>query len=508
MESIVRFSKPALMPFVFVLCALTLIGCSREPEDVSTGEGTAQDSVAAASAPEPPADLLSTAARSWTGDFDEMVERRIIRALVVYNSTNFFFDEDARPRGISYELLKTFEEAVNKKHGQGAIKVHVIQIPVRRDRLISALLEGHGDIAVANLTITDERRNVVDFSDPLYAGVKEIVVTGPQSPQIERLEDLSDQEVWVRESSSYFESLQGLNRTFEQQGLEPVKIRKTEEQLETEDLLEMVAAGLLGITIADHYIAEAWIDVLDGLELHPELTLRTGGEIGWMFRKDSPELAAEINAFVKENKKGTLMGNMLIKRYYTNSQWIKNSTTKEELERLRGMIDIFQKYGNEYEFDWLLIAAQGYQESGLDQSRVSRAGAVGVMQMLRSTASDPNVNIPEIDQLEHNIHAGNKYMRFILDHYFQDAELDRLNRHLFAFASYNAGPNRIARLRKQAGDQGFDPNVWFQNVEIVVGREVGREPVQYVSNIFKYYVAYKLSLEQIEQRSGNTRGTS
>ena len=122
------------------------------------------------------------------------------------------------------------------------------------------------------------------------------------------------------------------------------------------------------------------------------------------------------------------------------------------------------------------------------------------MQLLRSTAKDPNVDIPEIEVLENNIHAGNKYMRFILDHYFADAEMDRLNKHLFAFASYNAGPNRIARLRKQAAEEGFDPNVWFGNVEVIVGREVGREPVQYVSNIFKYYVAYRLSLGQLEQR--------
>jgi len=346
-----------------------------------------------------------------------------------------------------------------------------------------------------------ERRELVDFSNPTYSGVDEIVVTGPSAPPIAKIEDLAGEEVWVRASSSYFDSLQKLNESFEQKNLEPIKIQKAEEQLETEDLLEMTAAGLLGITIADSYIAEAWAETLDGLKLHPEVAIRSGGEIAWMFRHDSPELAAAVNAFVQENKKGTLLGNMLFKRYYVNSKWIHNATTGDELAKLKGMVELFRAYGGEYDFDWLMIAAQGYQESGLDQSKVSHAGAVGVMQLLRSTAADPNVNIPEIDELESNIHAGNKYMRFILDHYFADAELmTHLNRHLFAFASYNAGPNRIARLRKKAEEEGFDPNVWFQNVEVVVGREVGREPVQYVSNIFKYYVAYKLSLDRLEQR--------
>jgi len=494
----------ALLALLFL--AVSSTGCGAGGE-----EGTATNATGAGEAPAANGDkgglsvrddILSDfkAAESWTGDLDGMIERRVIRALVVYNSTNFFFDEDARPRGISFDLLNAFEEAINKKLGTGTLKFHVVPIPVRRDFLISHLRDGHGDLALANLTITDERRELVDFSDPGWSGVDEIVVTGPDSPSITKLEDLAGQEVWVRESSSYFDSLQKLNQSFKQQGLEPVKIQKAEEQLETEYLLEMVAAGLLGVTIADDYIAEAWSEVLDGLQLHPDIAISTGGEIGWMFRKNSPKLAAEVNAFIKKNKQGTLLGNMLVKRYYVNSKWINDATARDELVRLRGMVDLFRNYAGEYNFDWLLIAAQGYQESGLDQSKVSRAGAVGVMQMLRSTAADPNVNIPEIDVLENNIHAGNKYMRFILDHYFADSEMDELNKHLFAFASYNAGPNRIARLRKKAAEQGFDPNVWFQNVEIVVGREVGREPVQYVSNIFKYYVAYKLALDQLEQR--------
>ena len=259
----------------------------------------------------------------------------------------------------------------------------------------------------------------------------------------------------------------------------------------------MVAAGVFGITIADNYIAEAWSGVFENLTVHKELAIRTGGELGWMFRHGSPKLAAEVNAFVKENKQGTMIGNTLFKRYYSQSKWIKNPDNQRDLERLRSMVDLFQNYADEYDFDWLLIAAQAYQESHLDHSARSRSGAIGVMQILKSTAKDPNVGIPDIENLEKNIHAGNKYMRFILDHYFADADMDDLNKHLFAFASYNAGPNRVARLRKKAEAQGYDPNVWFDNVEIVAGREVGREPVQYVSNIFKYYVAYRMSLGRV-----------
>jgi len=442
-------------------------------------------------------DLISPLTESWKGDLDGMIERRVIRALVVYNSTNFFFDEEARPRGITYEFLTLFEERINKRFGKSKQKIHVVQIPVRRDQLIPYLVDGHADLVAANLTITDERRKQADFSIPGWKGVEEIVVTGPKGPSISSLEDLAGQEIWVRESSSYFGSLQELNKSFKEQGIKPVKIKKAEEQFETEELLEMVAAGVFGITIADNYIAEVWAGVFKELTVHKDLAIRTGGELGWMFRHDSPKLAAEVNAFIKENKQGTLIGNTLFKRYYSQSKWIKDPNNQRDRDRLRSMVDLFQNYAGEYDFDWLLIAAQGYQESNLDNSARSRSGAIGVMQMLKSTAKDPNVGIPDIENLEKNIHAGNRYMRFILDHYFADADMDELNRHLFAFASYNAGPNRVAKLRKKAEAQGYDPDVWFDNVEIVAGREVGREPVQYVSNIFKYYVAYRMSLGEV-----------
>ena len=140
-----------------------------------------------------------------------------------------------------------------------------------------------------------------------------------------------------------------------------------------------------------------------------------------------------------------------------------------------------------------MLAALGYQESQLNQNLKSDAGAVGVMQILPSTAKDKNVGIPNISELDPNIHAGTKYLRFMTDYYFaEDPGLDRFNRTLFAFASYNAGPARVAKLREEAAQMGLDPNKWFRNVEVVAAKRIGRETVQYVSNIFKYYVAYKL----------------
>jgi membrane-bound lytic murein transglycosylase MltF len=340
----------------------------------------------------------------------------------------------------------------------------------------------------------------VDFSVPAARDISEVVVTGPRSPALTTLDDLSGTKVFVRPSSSYWESLNELNALFRERGLEEIEIAATSEYLETEDLLEMVNAGLIKITIADDYLARFWGQVLPNIVIHEDLAVATGGNLGWAIRPDAAGLKQRVDQFVKANREGRLLGNMLIKRYLQDTKYVKNALADEDRQRFDEVIDLFQKYGDRYTFDYLMVAAQAYQESGLDQSVVSRAGAIGIMQILPSTAADKSVGIPDISTIDNNIHAGTKYLRYIVDHYFDDPEIDEVNRTLFAFASYNAGPNRIRRLRAKAAESGYDPNLWFRNVEVVVANEVGREPVRYVSNIFKYYTVYSLLTEQDEVR--------
>lgn len=438
-------------------------------------------------------------AESWKGDFDGMVERRVIRALVVYSKMMFFLDA-GRQRGVSHDMLTEFEKFINEKLGTGTLKVKVLFIPVTRDQLLPALIEGKGDIAAANLTITPERQEEVDFADPLLKGISEIVVTGPAGPQLETLQDLSGKEVHVRPSSSYYGSLGTLNETFAREGRKPVKVVPADERFEDSDLLEMVNAGLVPAVIVDSHKAEFWKEIFKNVTLHPGAAVRTGGQIAWAFRKGSPKLKEIINEFVKGHRKGTLMGNILFKRYLEENTWARNAVSPEELNKFNRTVDLFKKYADRYGFDYLMTGALAYQESALDHSKRSRAGAVGIMQILPSTASDRNVGIPDIENLESNIHAGTKYLHFLRSRYFDDPAVDGLNQTLLAFASYNAGPARIAQLRKETAEMGLDPNVWFDNVEVAAARRIGRETVQYVSNIFKYYVAYRYVVEQHNAR--------
>lgn len=431
----------------------------------------------------------------WHGDYDGMVDRRIIRALVPFGGYQFYY-EDGRPRGASYELLQRLEEHVNREAGRGNIKIHVVAIPMNRDELIPALLDGHADLIAADLTITPERSRLVTFARPMLTNVNEVVVTGPGAAPLESLDDLSATSIVVRQSSSYFEHLGKVSEDFVSRALEPPVIRLADEILEAEDLLEMVNGGIIPMTVMDDYKARFWAGVFPNINVREDLPINEGGSIAWAMRNDSPLLEATIKGFLSKYGKGTMIGNDTYNRYLSSASRVRCSHTRRALGEIRALSEILKKYGEQYDFDWLMLAAQGYQESGLRQDRRSPAGAIGLMQIKPSTAADKNVGIDDVTTVDNNVHAAAKYMRFIADRYFSDEKFNTVNQWLFSLAAYNAGPAKINRYRKEAAEQGYDPYRWFDNVEIIAARRIGRETVTYVSNIFKYFVGYQLTLER------------
>lgn len=436
----------------------------------------------------------------WTGDIEGMRERRYIRALVLYNKTNFFYD-GPQPRGITYEALKEFEKFLNNKLNTGDKPIHMVFLPVSREEGIRRMHDGRGDIAASNISIIPELQELMDFSDPVCEGAREVIVSGPAAPQIASVDDLSGKEVFVRRISRYWSNLERLNEHFKASGRPPLVLKAADENLQDEDILDMVNAGLVGVTVMDDLIAGFWGKVYDGITVHNDLSIADGDRIGWAVQKGTPQFLSLINEFVKDHKAGTAFGNTLLQKYLKDTKWAKNNVAPQEMEKFKTAVAFSKKYGAQYDFDWLMIAAQAYQESQIDQTKASPVGAVGVMQIKPSTASGDPINISGVDEdMEKNINAGVKYLNFIMDNYFKDAKMTNIDRGLFAFASYNAGPNRIAKLRKEAEAEGLNPNVWFNHVEIVAAKEIGAETVNYVSNIYKYYVAYKIVAENTAKK--------
>jgi membrane-bound lytic murein transglycosylase MltF len=485
-----------------LLALFLLAACQKQSVAPTSTEQAKQQE---ASPPSISSDGLPTASSSTvslpmtftrdTGDLDAMMKRRRIRALVILNPVGFFYDK-GHPRGAMYETLAEFQKFVNKKLKTGKLPTTITFLPMRSDQIEKALSEGLGDIVAYGVVVTPEREKNFAFSIPLMTDVKQIVVTRGDAGSISTLADLGGKEVYVNPITTYYQNLQTANETLKNSGKAPMVIKAADKNLTDDDLLQMVNAGLIPATITVQQRADLWSQVLPNLKSHPDLVIASGQNIAWAMRKNNPQLKQLVDEFVPTHAVGTSFGNTLLRRYLQNTKWVKNSTSSEELKKFQANVALFQKYAGEYDFDVMMIAAQAYQESLLDQSKRNPSGAVGIMQVIPKYAAAPPINIPNVGTAEPNIHAGVKMLRNIEDTYFNDPGIDRLNKTLFVFASYNAGPSRVAGLRRKAANMGLDPNVWFGNVELVAAKEIGQETVTYVSNIYKYYVAYKLAAEQ------------
>jgi len=438
---------------------------------------------------------LPTVAREFEGDFDGMVERRVVRMLVPYSRT-LYFNDKGRERGLTADFARDFERYINQKYRQqlGKRPITVLLIPTTRDKLLPSVVDGLGDIAAGDLTATDERKTIVDFFVPSdQFSMSEVVLTGPTSPPINSVDDLAGKTVHVRKSSNFYEDLVALNDRFQKEGKPLVTLVLVPDALESEDMMEMLSAGVLQAIVVNDWMAKMWAQVLPKIKVNEGVVVRTGAVLGWAIRKDSPKLREILGDFYVNAVKKVNPSAVRLAQYYKRIKQLKDPTGSEEYQRFETTLGFFRKYGHQYGFDPLMLAAQGYQESQLNQQAKSRVGAVGIMQLMPATGTE--LKVGDIKLAEPNIHGGAKYMDQLMTKYFPDAKFSEMDRSFFAFASYNAGPGKIARMRAEAQKRGLDPNVWLNNVELVTAEKIGIETTTYVRNIFKYYVSYKLMLD-------------
>jgi membrane-bound lytic murein transglycosylase MltF len=426
-----------------------------------------------------------------TADLSTLRKRGVIRVLVTYKKTDYFV-VNGQQRGFEYELMEQYKEFINKGDKKGQLHLDIVYIPIPFENLMTSLVEGRGDIAAAGLTITPERRKQVAFTTPYIQDISEVVVTYKSDKSIRSIDDLSGRIVYVLRGSSYVQHLVQLAEKFKKEDRPPVYIVESDPYLATEDILELVNAGIVDLTVADDHIAKLWSNVLPEISIHENIAVNSSGKIAWAVRKNNPDLLADLDDFLRRHRKGTKLGNVLFKRYYENTRWIQNPLSDSARDKLEKYYALFQKYAGEYDFDWLLIAALAFQESRLNPTKKSARGAVGLMQIKPSTAKDKHVRIKNVYEVENNVHAGVKYLAFLRDRYFSSPEIeDGASVHL-SLAAYNAGPARVRKMRARARKMGLDPNIWFRNVERAAQQMVGSETTRYVANIYKYYLAYSL----------------
>jgi membrane-bound lytic murein transglycosylase MltF len=339
--------QPALSKiFMFfpLLMVCLLSSCSGKSSQKSAAEQLQASSVADTDPrPQQQSRLVKTALQErWIGDLDGMIDRRNIRALVVYSKSAFFYDK-GRPRGISYEALRDLETVVNKKLKTGSRPVQVTFLPTPLDGLERALTEGRGDVIAVGIVVTPERQQRVDFTAPIATGVKQIILTGGNGPKLRSLDDLGGKEVFTNSFSANYETLTQLSESFKKAGKPPILLKASDSNLTEEDLLEMANAGIIGVTAANSIRAEFWAKVYDPIAPHPELVLSNERELAWAMRKNSSQLKQLLDEYVKTHRLGTEFGNTVLRRYLRNTKWVKNSTTDAEMRKFRAYVEYFNE---------------------------------------------------------------------------------------------------------------------------------------------------------------------
>ena len=489
-----------------ILLSLLAWGCSKG-QGPESGGAAPKSAEAQPAQPQPDVDenlppMLRTA---WKGDLDEIVKRRVVRVLLPFRRPEFFYIE-GQPAGILQEAFQELERVLNAKYKTTAAnRIVVALLPTAIDKLRDRMLGGYGDIAAYGISITEQNKQIVDFTVPTQTGLKMIMVTGPGAPELKTIEDLSGKEVWIIPQTRMKGDIEALNAKLKAQGKPPAVMREADAVLDSGDIMEMVNAGTYPIALMQSRQAEFWAQVFDDAKPRMDLAVAEDVETGWAIQKGTPQLKALLDDFVKTHGMGTSFGNTVMRRYLKETKYIKNARDASEIKKFHAVAPIFKKYAANYNFDYLLLVAQGYQESRLDQNVKSKVGAVGIMQVMPSTAASAPVKIPDINNEDANIHAGMRMIHFLVNDYFSEQGLDRINRTLFAIAAYNAGPAKVARCRDVAEKMGYDRNKWFGNVEVATAKLVGRETTQYVANIYKYYIAYRMAA-QIQEKAAGKKG--
>ncbi len=434
----------------------------------------------------------------WKGTYVQMLERGEIRMGVPYDRTIYINDKGVG-RGISIELASGLAGWLNKAQTQQLkgrpLSVKIIPLP--RDQLLKNLGDGNVDVVLGDLALYPALPNTKDFIiNEAKQTNMEVLVTGPASPIINSPNDLSGQTVYGAKNTNFHLTLSDLNKTIRAAGKKPVNLISPVGTLDGEDLLEMVNDGLIPFVIISDWKAQIWKSIYTKIVIHNDIATNDKGWIGWAVRSSNQDLNNALLAFYKSDSFTQALESFRHKDYQAHLKGLKDPTEKNAWQRFLSMRPLFEQYGTQYHLNPLVIAALGFQETLLNQSAVSKVGAIGVMQLMPATGN--SLKVGDIHQLGPNIHAGAAYMDQLMRKYFPGIQFDGDNRSLFAVASYNMGPNNVAKARELATTLGFDPNEWFSNVEFMMAEQAGLEPMIYVRNAYKYLISYQLKLGLIK----------
>ncbi len=501
-NKLVIYLELAVLSFVLIVLLLSaldrgnqgILETAEQNEQVQSEETRATESAAIRTTLFTDVHVPARQREIWLGDLDGILERGQLRVLIPFSRT-FFFQENGQSLGLSTEILKLYERFLNDQVVLGDKQMEIVFLPTHQERLLKELLAGKGDVIAADIPLHLAHEQQIKIISPVALEIQEILVTGPNASQFKSIFNLSGQTITVRENSPYATSLQKLNNTLTSIGKKPVTIQFAAPFLHDEDLLEMTGVGLLPMTVIDNHVGKFWSNILYGVNLHKKIVLRTAKELTWVIRAENLLLEESITYFKKNNYLPQNGHQILTEYYRQKGGWLKNNLKPAALARYQSVLPLFKKYGEKYHLPPQLLAALGYQRSGLNPS-FGKNGAVGVMGLDPSATLQEGLktNLNKIRKTEYNIQTAARYLRFLANHYFSSSTLGELDRNLMAVAAYQASPEQVIAARKKAALAGFDPDLWFNHTEeaLLAGElEEDENIARSTRNIYKYFKAYE-----------------
>lgn len=448
----------------------------------------------------------SIVANSVDRDLEDIKKDGVLRALVVYSSTSYFLYR-GQAMGFEYELLKRLAAHLD-------LKLEVI-VSDDLDSQFEVLNRGDVDLIAHGMTITNQRKWEVDFTEYLYLTKQVLVQKKPdnhrnmswaslQKALIQDPIELIDDTVSIRRNSAYHERLISLSNEIGGH----ILIDTLDSQLSTGEIIDMVAEGHIKYTIADENLAK--INAAYKPILNIDVPISLSQRIAWVTRKKSKDFRAVVNTWIKAQRKTTSY-NVIYNKYFKNKRSFQRRTKSDYYSLKNNQISkydhLIKTHAKNIGWDWRLLASQVYQESRFDPGAESWAGAQGLMQVMPATAEA--LGIKNITDPKESIRGGATYLKQIYKQLIKVP--DSLNRIKLTMAAYNCGLGHVQDAQLLAEKNGLDPNIWTDHVErmlldlslpkhynkpyIKYGYVRGSEPVQYIDSIFERYEHYRTFIE-------------
>lgn len=426
-------------------------------------------------------------------DLDAILERRFLRVLTVPRPS----DEGRVGSGSAddYSIVRAFTDYLNARYAPGEFELPIAFVLIRVDEseLMPGLRAGRGDLIAAPRSALQGRLGT-DEGALLEPLLEEVLIENARARAITSLEDLSGRPVAVRRHSVHHVALSSLDEGIVRSGRAPVRIIAVDPEVETEDLVALVATGYFQYALTDSAVARSIAATSPMLRISAGLPLGVASELAFETLPSAPKLTGELGDFLDRYRHGSLPAEIGVRRHVGRSDALRDRPEPAASPSLSRYDDHFKRFADRYGFDWRLLASIACQESRFRQAVTNRWGATGLFQVKPVTAREPYIGIPEIAgraNAANNVHAGVRYLNWIKERYFDPVEeMHERDRIRMALAAYNAGPRTLLRAQRLATQMGLDPTRWFRNVELAMLAMDKQEPVKYVSEINQRYLSY------------------